>query len=213
RPKKSYISSWPPDPRAGDTVTLSCVVERFYPKPIAVTWLRNGQAQSSVTQFGPFSCDNDCYSVWSQIDLPLTEEEDGAVYTCQISHLSLRSVEELSYEINAQGTPPEVQFITADPVTPVIGQEMLLSCRISNFFPREIAVDWSKDGVRLDTGICRSLCVTNTNGVHSMWSSFKFTPAAEDDGSIFTCSVQHAALKNREERTYTLSVAAEKPFK
>ncbi|XP_040291730.1 CD276 antigen-like [Bufo bufo] len=212
RPKKSYITSWPQDPQRGDKLTLSCIVERFYPKPIAVTWLRNGQVQSGVTQFGPFPCENEYYSIWSQTELTLTEEEDGLMYTCQISHLSLRRIEELSYEINAQGTPPEVQFITAEPVTPVIGQEMVLSCSISNFFPRDITVDWSKDGVRLDTDVCHSLHITTTNGVHSMWSFLKYTPAAEDDRSVFTCSVQHAALKNHEERTYTLNIPTENKF-
>ncbi|CAJ0930913.1 unnamed protein product [Ranitomeya imitator] len=209
RPKKSYITSWPQDPRRGDKLTLSCIVERFYPKPIVVTWLRNGQIHSGAAQFGPFPCENDYYSVWSQIDLIVTEEEDGVMYTCRISHRSLSGVEELSYEINAQGTPPGVQFISADPVTPTIGQELLLSCSISNFFPRDIVVDWSKDGIKLDAGACEFLCVTNTSGVHSMWSFLRFTPAAEDDGCVFTCSVQHTALRHREERTYTLSLPAE----
>ncbi|CAN2389843.1 CD47 immunoglobulin-like domain, partial [Pristimantis euphronides] len=208
RPKKSYVSSWPQEPRRGDALTLSCIVERFYPRPITVTWLRNGQAQSGVTQLGPFPCDSHYYSVWSQMGLTLTEEEDGAVYTCQISHLSLRSVDELTYEVNAQGTPPEVQFIAAEPATAAAGQEVLFSCMISNFSPRDITVDWLKDGVRLEAGVQRTLCVTTSSGSHSMWSHLRFTPAAEDDGSIFTCSVQHVALKNREERTYTLSVPA-----
>ncbi|KAM4031894.1 LOW QUALITY PROTEIN: tyrosine-protein phosphatase non-receptor type substrate 1-like [Anomaloglossus baeobatrachus] len=209
RPKKSYITSWPQDPRMGGKLTLSCIVERFYPKPIKITWLRNGQVQSGATQFGPFPCEDDYYSVWSQIDLTVTEEEVGVMYTCQINHISLRGIEELSYEVNAQGTPPEVQFISADPVTPIIGKELLLSCRINNFFPRDIMVDWSKDGVRLEAGVCHSLCVTTTSGVHSMWSFLTITPAAEDDGAVFTCSVQHTALKHPEERTYTLSVPAQ----
>ncbi|KAM4030692.1 uncharacterized protein ACNLHF_018348 isoform 2-T2 [Anomaloglossus baeobatrachus] len=209
RPKKSYITSWPQDPRMGGKLTLSCIVERFYPKPIKITWLRNGQVQSGATQFGPFPCEDDYYSVWSQIDLTVTEEEVGVMYTCQINHISLRGIEELSYEVNAQGTPPEVQFISADPVAPIIGKELLLSCRINNFFPRDIMVDWSKDGVKLEAGVCHSLCVTTTSGVHSMWSFLTITPAAEDDGAVFTCSVQHTALKHPEERTYTLSVPAQ----
>ncbi|KAG8567475.1 hypothetical protein GDO81_013645 [Engystomops pustulosus] len=209
RPKKTYITSWPHDPSRGEKLTLSCIVERFYPKPIAVTWLRNGQVQSSVAQFGPFPCENDFYSIWSQICLTLTEEEEGVMYTCQITHTSLRTIEELTYEINTKGTPPEVQFIVANPVKPIIGQEMLLSCKISSFFPRDISADWYKDDVKLDTGVCHSLCVTNTNGVHLMLSFLKFTPAAEDDGSVFKCMVQHAALRNLEERTYTLTITAE----
>ncbi|XP_075071400.1 uncharacterized protein LOC142160397 [Mixophyes fleayi] len=206
RPKKTYITSWPQIPRIGETLILSCIVEKFYPKLITITWLKNGQSLTNVTQFGPFPCENIYYSVWSQTDFLLTADDDGVIFTCQISHSSLGKIEELSYEINLKGTPPEVQFISADPPTPHIGEEMCLSCKISNFCPMDIKVNWFKNGIQLEAGVYNSVCVTSNSGVQSMCSILKFTPRNEDNGSVFTCNVQHIALKNCEERSYTLKI-------
>lgn len=87
----------------GKKLILICVVEKFYPKDIALDWFRNGQPIQSVVQFGPFPCESDFYSVWSQVEFILTTDEEGAIYTCQLKHSSFGNVEELSYEINLQG--------------------------------------------------------------------------------------------------------------
>ncbi|XP_063819202.1 tyrosine-protein phosphatase non-receptor type substrate 1-like [Pseudophryne corroboree] len=204
RPKRSYITSWPQVPQAGKPLTLTCIVEKFYPKMITITWLKNGQSLTNIIPLGPFPCENDYYTAWSQTDFLLTEDDDGAIFTCQISHSSLGKIEELSYEINLKGTPPEVQFISADPPIPTKGESMRLSCMINNFFPAEIRVIWFKNGIRLEAGIYDSQCVTSNIGLHSMCSILKFSPQNEDDESVFTCTVQHIALKYGEERFYTL---------
>lgn len=98
-----YITSSPLVPRAGEKLALSCIVEKFYPKPISLSWVKNRSALTNVTQYGPFPCDNDYYSVWSQVEFILSEKDDGAIFICQISHNSLGSPEEVSFEINLKG--------------------------------------------------------------------------------------------------------------
>ncbi|XP_041435066.1 uncharacterized protein LOC121399175 [Xenopus laevis] len=207
RPKKCYITSWPLVPQLGERLVLSCIVEKFYPMEISLTWLKNGQLVTDVTSFGPFLCEDDYCSIWSQTELLLTEEDDGLIYTCLINHMSFGKIEELNYEINLKGTPPEVQWIIAEPQNPTEGEEVMLRCKISNFSPPQVTVNWFRNGVQLGTGVCNSLCVASARGLHSMWSMLRFPCQAQDHGSIFMCQVNHTALKNCEERSYTLSLS------
>lgn len=103
RPASYYIFSWPQAPAEGEKFILICVVEKFYPNDIDLVWFRNRQTVEKVTQFGPFPCEGDFYSVWSQTEFNLSRDDEGAIFTCQIKHRSFGNVEELSYQINLQG--------------------------------------------------------------------------------------------------------------
>nr|XP_034957818.1 tyrosine-protein phosphatase non-receptor type substrate 1-like [Zootoca vivipara] len=206
RPASHYIFSSPQVPIQGDKLILICVVEKFYPKDITLDWFRNGQPIEEVTQFGPFPCESDFYSIWSQTEFILTRDEEGAIYTCRIKHSSFGNVEELSYEINLQGTPPEVLWITPDPPVPVAGEELRLSCRINNFSPSVIRVNWFQDWKPLHVGICHSVSVVGANGLHSMWSLLRVTPAQGAGKTVFTCKVEHDALSGCVERAYILQM-------
>ncbi|KAJ7332003.1 hypothetical protein JRQ81_014183 [Phrynocephalus forsythii] len=208
RPASCYIFSSPQLPVQGEKLILTCVVEKFYPRDIALDWFRNGQPVEEVTQFGPFSCETDFYSVWSQTEFILTKDKEGAIYTCQIKHSSFGNVEELSYEINLQGVPPEVLWITADPAVPVAGEELKLNCRINNFSPNLIRVNWFHDGSPLHVGMSHSVSVVGSNGLFSMWSLLRVIPRPGVGKTVFTCRVEHGALKDCVERSYILPMLA-----
>nr|XP_020635089.1 tyrosine-protein phosphatase non-receptor type substrate 1-like [Pogona vitticeps] len=208
RPASHYIFSSPQLPVQGEKLILTCVVEKFYPRNIALDWFRNGQPVEEVTQFGPFSCETGFYSIWSQIEFILTKDKEGAIYTCQIKHSSFGNVEELSYEINLKGIPPEVLWITADPVVPVAGEELRLNCRINNFSPNLINVNWFHNGSPLHTGVCHSVSIIGANGLFSMWSLLRVIPRHGAGKAVFTCRVEHGALKEYVERSYTLPMLA-----
>ncbi|KAH0619127.1 hypothetical protein JD844_018817 [Phrynosoma platyrhinos] len=215
RPASHYIFSSPQLPVQGEKLILTCVVEKFYPKDIALVWFRNGQPIEEVTQFGPFPCESDFYSVWSQTEFILTKDKEGAIYTCQIQHSSFGNVEELSYEINLQvgGTPPEVLWITADPSIPVPEEELRLNCRINNFSPNLISVNWFKDEELIHERICHSAAVVGTNGLLSMWSLLRVIPKQRAEKSVYKCRVEHGALKECIERSYILQLpSASKPL-
>ncbi|XP_062834975.1 immunoglobulin gamma-1 heavy chain-like [Anolis carolinensis] len=206
RPATHYIFSSPQLPVQGEKLILTCVVEKFYPKNIDLVWFRNGHPVEEVTQFGPFPCESNFYSVWSQTEFTLTKDNEGAIYTCQIHHSSFGNVEELSYEINLQGTPPEVLWITPDPLSPVPGEELRLNCRINNFSPNLISVNWFRDGELLHERICHSVAVIGTNGLFSMWSLLRVTPEHGAKKTVYKCRVEHGALKECIERLYTLQL-------
>nr|DBA21894.1 TPA: hypothetical protein GDO54_013007 [Pyxicephalus adspersus] len=202
RPNKMYITSSPLVPRQGENLVLSCIVERYYPEPIAVSWVKNGEVLTNVTRYGPFPCDNDYYSVWSQIEFVVSDRDDGTIFICQVCHKSLPSPEEFIYEVNLKGMPPEVQYISADPPDPGIRAETRLSCVIQNFYPMDIVVIWFRNGVQQDVGVFNSPCVQSSQGLYSMCAMIKFIAQPEHRNSVFTCRVQHVALKSYQERTY-----------
>ncbi|XP_069506250.1 signal-regulatory protein beta-1-like [Ambystoma mexicanum] len=206
QPSSHLITCWPRVPAIGENLTLTCMVEKFYPKDITLTWLKNGLPIQRSTQFGPFSCERSFFSVWSQMSFPLTKDDEGHVYTCQINHSSFRKIKELSYEINLKGTPPEVLWITADPDPPQLGKELRLSCRINNYSPENISVKWLRNEQILHHGTCNSSSAVSANGLHSMWSVLKCLPDRDDHLSMFVCKVEHVASKTCEERSYTLQL-------
>ncbi|KAM9296545.1 uncharacterized protein PAF06_017446 [Gastrophryne carolinensis] len=206
RPTKMYLTSLPLVPHSGDKLTLSCIVEKFYPKPISMTWVKNREQLHDITLYGPFPCDGQYYSAWSQIEVVLSEDDDGANFICQISHSSLGSPEEISYEVNLDGKPPEVQFISVEPPYPSAGVETRLSCMIRNFSPMPAEACWFRDGVQQEVGVSNSVCLQSSRELYSMCSILRLTPHTEDHGSTFTCRVQHAALKKYQERSYTLGL-------
>lgn len=69
-----------------------------------------------------------------------------------------------------------------------------------------IDVNWFRDGQPLQEGVCHSVSVMGANGLHSIWSVLRVMPRREDEGSMFTCRVTHAALRDSVERSYTLQL-------
>ncbi|XP_035197099.1 class I histocompatibility antigen, F10 alpha chain-like isoform X2 [Oxyura jamaicensis] len=72
---------------AGKTLTLSCRAHGFYPRPIVISWLKDGMVQEQETQRGSIVPNNDgTYHAWATIDVPL---EDRDKYQCRVEHASL----------------------------------------------------------------------------------------------------------------------------
>ncbi|MBN3321655.1 NR3L1 protein, partial [Atractosteus spatula] len=209
RPSFFQISSLPPIPELQKPLVLCCRMEKFYPGSVSLEWFRDGQAVKDVTQFGPFEDSGQLYSVWSQSQLTVTKEDEGAVYTCCVRHDSFPEpgFREISYELNLQGTAPKVMWIKCDPPQPGTGQECTLNCSVSNFCPDSISVKWQKNDQPIHAGVSNSPPVLNASGLYSLWSFLRFTPEEDDDGSVFKCVVEHSTLSEPEERIHVLNVS------
>ncbi|XP_063997734.1 class I histocompatibility antigen, F10 alpha chain-like isoform X2 [Pogoniulus pusillus] len=69
------------------TLTLSCRVYGFYPRPIAVSWLKGAEVRDQDTQRGGIVPNSDgTFSTWASIEV-LPQERDK--YRCQVDHSSL----------------------------------------------------------------------------------------------------------------------------
>ncbi|NWI08936.1 HA1F protein, partial [Crypturellus soui] len=85
-------------------LSLSCRAHGFYPRPIVLTWLRDGVAQDMETRRGSVAPNGDgTYHAWAVIDvLPA----HAAQYQCRVEHASLEEPGLYSWgERRARGVP------------------------------------------------------------------------------------------------------------
>nr|AIY62751.1 MHC class I antigen [Gallus gallus] len=72
---------------ADGILTLSCRAHGFYPRPIAVSWLKDGAVQGQDAQSGGIVPNGDgTYHTWVTID---AQPGDGDKYQCRVEHASL----------------------------------------------------------------------------------------------------------------------------
>ena len=88
---------------ANGILTLSCRAYGFYPRPIAISWMKDGMVRDQETQWGGVVPNSDgTYYASAAIDvLP----EDGDKYRCRVEHASLPQPGLFSWgELAAWGT-------------------------------------------------------------------------------------------------------------
>ncbi|NXG48448.1 HA1F protein, partial [Psilopogon haemacephalus] len=84
------------------TLTLSCRVYSFYPRPIGVSWLRGTEVRDQDTQRGIIAPNSDgTFYTWASIEVPPQEWDK---YRCRVEHSSLAQPGLYAWE-------PEVQLL------------------------------------------------------------------------------------------------------
>ncbi|XP_059571281.1 major histocompatibility complex class I-related gene protein isoform X2 [Alligator mississippiensis] len=90
---KAALQSKPPMAQVNDRssrdglATLSCRVHGFYPKDVAVVWLKNGEPQTQETsRSGVVPSGDGTYQTWATIEIDPSSNHD---YTCHVEHVSL----------------------------------------------------------------------------------------------------------------------------
>ncbi|XP_067169915.1 class I histocompatibility antigen, F10 alpha chain-like [Apteryx mantelli] len=68
-------------------LTLSCRAHGFYPRSIAISWLRKGRVQAQETKRGSTAPNSDgTYHAWASIEALAAEKDE---YQCRVEHASL----------------------------------------------------------------------------------------------------------------------------
>ncbi|XP_039374890.1 class I histocompatibility antigen, F10 alpha chain-like [Mauremys reevesii] len=71
------------------SVTLSCRARGFYPRPIHVSWVRDGE-DILAEKYSSGILPNDIHSYYTQSSLEISpQQEDGHRYACRVEHSSL----------------------------------------------------------------------------------------------------------------------------
>ncbi|XP_064425445.1 natural cytotoxicity triggering receptor 3 ligand 1-like [Latimeria chalumnae] len=124
------------------------------------------------------------------------------VYTCDILHGLDQEKRQISVKVEA---PPKVT-IPNPSVTE--NKTSLLDCNVEGYYPGDVAVWWLKDGHRIQG------CQFNTTGRNpdssfNTTSTYAFIPTEKDKYVVYSCCVNHTALKESLKVDVTLTFVVE----
>ncbi|XP_037618743.1 H-2 class II histocompatibility antigen, A-U alpha chain-like isoform X4 [Sebastes umbrosus] len=84
-----------------------------------------------------------------------------------------------------------------------LGQENILICHVTGFFPAPVNVSWTKNGEKVTVGTTINVPMINKDGTYNQFSTLKFTPQL---GDIYSCEVEHLALEQPLTRIWDVEV-------
>ncbi|XP_074484426.1 H-2 class II histocompatibility antigen, E-D alpha chain-like isoform X6 [Sebastes fasciatus] len=84
-----------------------------------------------------------------------------------------------------------------------LGQENILICHVTGFYPAPVNVSWTKNGEKVTVGTSINVPFMNKDGTYNQFSTLKFTPQL---GDIYSCEVEHLALEQPLTRIWDVEV-------
>ncbi|XP_059508049.1 uncharacterized protein LOC125459500 [Stegostoma tigrinum] len=201
----------PPVVLHNSSVMLTCPIICFKPRPVKITWYKNVHGQKTpllvldnaneknifpdkyshyMRRFNYSDC---TVSVYSTIRFNATiQEEDKSQYFCAVEHIGLTNPVEEQVQLDVKAFP-SLDAILSDPVNPVIGEMLTLTCRVHSFYPESITVHWLKDDVIVESKTPKT-DLNSKHELHEFISSFTITPTVSDLQSKYKCQVDHESL-------------------
>ncbi|XP_064377743.1 signal-regulatory protein beta-1-like [Dromaius novaehollandiae] len=201
----------------GQTLTLHCTVSR-HAIVGPVKWLKafGSSKQIVYDPKGPFPrvtrAVNESNTNYT-IHISKVRVEDAGTYYC----VKFKKGEEQDEEYSS-GAGTEV-FVHASPTSVAVsgpehraepGSLARFTCTAGGFFPRDISVEWLKNGAPVRAPGPR-VTAGQTNSSYDMVSAVELTLRAADVRSQLTCVVKHSTLPAPLRQTYNLSDAVRVP--
>lgn len=89
---------------------------------------------------------------------------------------------------------PSFIQISSIPQIPKVERLLVLCCRVENFYPQDIDLEWSRnDGEQVGT-VTHFGPFSDHNRLYSMWSKIQLVMAREDERAVYTCRVYHSSF-------------------
>ncbi|XP_064321558.1 tyrosine-protein phosphatase non-receptor type substrate 1-like [Phalacrocorax carbo] len=85
-PSVRVVADLPSPVEVNKTVNFTCHVKEFYPKDVVITWLENRMEMKVENILQPVETPQGLFELRSLVDVKVTEEKNGSVYTCQVKH-------------------------------------------------------------------------------------------------------------------------------
>ncbi|KAL6118326.1 uncharacterized protein ACO6RY_03145 [Pungitius sinensis] len=85
-----------------------------------------------------------------------------------------------------------------------LGENNLLICHVTGFFPAPVTFSWTKNQENVTDGTSRNLPFPNKDGTYNQFSTLEFTPKL---GDIYSCRVEHLALDHPLVKFYDVQVS------
>ncbi|XP_029908277.1 signal-regulatory protein beta-1-like [Myripristis murdjan] len=127
----------------------------------------------------------------SVLTVCLTVSEDLTTYRCVVFYRGKRITRETTVKVKVE---PSFLQISSIPQIPKAERLLVLCCRVENFYPADVHLEWSRnDGEQVRT-ITHFGPFSDHRGLYSVWSKIQLVMAREDERAVYTCRVYHSSF-------------------
>ncbi|TFJ97341.1 lysophospholipid acyltransferase 7 [Platysternon megacephalum] len=180
-------------------IHLVCFISGFYPEPLTVEWLVDGEPGLLPSDTAPARKDADgTFSTRSNASVSRDEWLEGKTYTCQVSHPGTGSTKlDHARKCREETTSPsniQVFLVPPSPAALYMAQSPMLTCMVVNL-PSDsgLQVVWSRE--KPGSIVPDPLTLAEQfNGTFTASSSMPIFTRDWDAGETFTCKVEHSDL-------------------
>nr|XP_060638886.1 uncharacterized protein LOC132779198 [Anolis sagrei ordinatus] len=174
---------------------LACVISGFSPAEILVRWKKNNRAiDTSEYITGPpvVETGSPTFTTQSILKVPASEWENRGLYTCVVGHESLSGLKNISrtlYDLLEPAPPQVVAFHNSEDRG---GQKLV--CLATNFYPKNIDIQWHIKGKLLNCSSDSSTLVPLANGKFQKSCDLLVSGEEWSKPETYTCTVNHSAI-------------------
>uniref|UniRef100_A0A8C8SKP0 Ig-like domain-containing protein n=1 Tax=Pelusios castaneus TaxID=367368 RepID=A0A8C8SKP0_9SAUR len=210
-PKLSKIVCEPSVPESGKTVTLSCQVRDYHPAECQVRWMRGFEELTEAaikTQNSQLDTATNLYHRKSQVTFTPIPQDHAVEFTIEVIHCN-RTIKE-SHPLMLKGFP-KVTGIVFNTNDVEYGKPLSLTCKITDFYPKDIQVQWFQDDVQIKKGSSVEEPKEDKNGFFYTSSDLQLKPSALDYGRKIGLKVMHKTLTKSITKNVYLNLPAKSP--
>uniref|UniRef100_A0A8B9R0J4 Ig-like domain-containing protein n=1 Tax=Anas platyrhynchos TaxID=8839 RepID=A0A8B9R0J4_ANAPL len=179
-PPTVKLLSYPTQEDPENRVLLVCLIEGLQGSNAQVEWLINQQVQElEEDNYSCSECSNKKATQWSQVNVSRQSWDQGAEFSCRVSHTSLKEpiVESISTYCTSPGPKLEVTLL------PPSLEDLYISQNAS-----DLKFSWSRsEGTALD--VVTGEPQKQENGLYRLTSVLKICAEEWNSGESFTCGV------------------------
>nr|XP_033784347.1 uncharacterized protein LOC117352187 [Geotrypetes seraphini] len=143
-------------PEVGKDLTLSCAVEKYFPRQIQVEWYRGLTRIDKEHVCDEERSERRAFSMTSSVTIKPTRDDHYTEFRIEVYHstISTKPIAK-TFILKFPGLPSFSPF-SLDPPQPVYGQPLALKCSAEGFDSKEFAVSWVQHGEELTKGVRNS---------------------------------------------------------
>ncbi|KAL8169908.1 UNVERIFIED_CONTAM: hypothetical protein K2H54_059866 [Gekko kuhli] len=141
-PKVSQIDCEPRVPECGRAITLSCSMKDFSPSECDICWRRGFEklTHAQISTEEPYlDTTSNLYCMKSQASFTPKPEDHGVEFVVEINHCNKTTRH--TYILTLKGFP-KISDILVDPSDAEYGIPLSLTCRVLDFYPKDINIQW-----------------------------------------------------------------------
>ncbi|XP_039354664.1 uncharacterized protein LOC120380832 [Mauremys reevesii] len=180
-------------------IQLLCFISGFYPEPLKVEWLVDGESGLIHGDTAPAKKDADGRTFSTRSNASVSQDVwlEGKTYTCQVSHPGTGSKKQARARKCQEETSSsniQVFLVPPSPAALYVAQSPMLTCLVVNL-PSDsgLQVVWSRE--KPGSVIPDPLTLTDQfNDTFTASSSMPIFTRDWEAGETFTCKVEHSEL-------------------